>query len=354
MAKEACPPALGNFSCIIPGDMDSDGDMDLFIGGRVVPGNYGLIPQSFLFRNEGAGKWTDVTTTEIGTVGMVTSAIWSDYDLDEDLDLIVVGEWMPVTVFLNDDGNLVKNTISQSSGWWTVIKQADLDDDGDPDYVLGNWGFNTKFKASYEKPLSLFVQDFDNNGKTDFILNWYPPGNDEDYPFATKMDLTEQLPHLKKSILKYEEYAHKTYETLLTSEAREGAIDHQVSYLASAILRNDQGNLQLEALPITAQVAPVFGIVIEDFNDDDKLDIWLGGNFYGLKPEVGRHDSSKGVLLLGNGTCGFEYLTPQQSGIEVVGEVRSTEVLKTDSAFRLLVGRNDSELMVFEPATQKD
>ncbi|MGI8636694.1 MAG: FG-GAP-like repeat-containing protein, partial [Segetibacter sp.] len=287
IAPSAVPPVLGNFSTMEVDDIDGDGDVDMFLGARNVPGNYGLPPRSYLLKNEN-GVWKDIAPPALANVGMVTDASWTDIDSDGDKDLVVVGDWMAVTIFKNENG-LFKNsvTIPHSNGWWNRIKAVDLDGDGDQDFILGNWGLNSKFAATAEKPMTMFVNDFDNNGKSECIINWYPPLDSIAYTFSPKQELTSQLPGLKKQNLRYEDYSNGTYETLFLPEIRSKAIRYETNYLQSAILWNNSGSLELAALPIEAQISPVFGIVADDLDGDGKMDIWLGGNFYALKPQVG-------------------------------------------------------------------
>lgn len=348
--KEKTPPAAGNTSCIKIADFDGDGDKDVFIGGRAVPGNYGLKPRSFLMRRD-ANSWTDITPQELGGIGMVTDAVWTDQDRDGDLDLILVGEWMGVTLFTNDQGTMkMAGVIANSWGWWNCIEAADLDGDGDEDYVLGNWGLNSKFKASPEQPLSMFVKDFDKNGKSEFIINWFAPKDEVSYPFESKMEITAQLPHLKRENLKFEDYAHKRYSDLFTEEELQGALPYKAEYLQSAILWNEQDTQpRLEALPIEAQVSPVFAIAIEDMDGDNIKDIFLGGNFYTLRPVVGRHDANFGVYLKGGPQGSFTYLSPAESGVYVKGEVRDAKVIRnTQGSKLLLVARNNDAVLTFK------
>ncbi len=347
-ATEKTPPAAGNASCIRAADFDKDGDQDVFVGSRAVPGNYGITPRSFLLRNDGNGAWTDITPQELGGVGMVTDATWSDADGDQDLDLIVVGDWMPIIIFRNEGKELKLTNLQTAApytGWWNCIEATDLDGDGDEDYVLGNWGLNSKFRASNKQPLSMFVKDFDNNGKSEFILNWYAPNEAKAYPFASKMDITDQMPHLKKTNLKYDDYAQKNYESLFTAQERQSAIPYKTEVLESSILWNESGTFRLQALPLAAQVAPVFAIAAADFNTDGTTDLWLGGNLYGLKPEMGRQNSSRGILLTQDGNGDFQANSSTQSGISLAGQVRDVVVL--DGGKTLLIARNDAGVLGF-------
>jgi enediyne biosynthesis protein E4 len=348
IAPSAVPPVIGNFSTLEAEDFDRDGDIDIFLGARNVPGNYGLPPRSYLLRND-QGKWSEIAPPSLANVGMVTDASWTDIDADGDKDLVVVGDWMAITIFKNENGMFQnQSTIPNSNGWWNRIEAADLDNDGDPDFILGNWGLNTKFKASPQRSLTMYVNDFDNNGKSEFIINWYPPLDSIAYPFSTKPELTSQLPALKKQILRYEDYGNKTYDSLFSPEIRSRSLRYEVNYLQSAILWNNKGSFELEALPLEAQLSPVFGIVADDIDADGKMDIWLGGNFYALKPQVGRHNASKGVYLKGSGGKSFTYISPRESGIKVEGEVRDAGTIQINGSKRLIVGRNNARVLLFE------
>ena len=343
-AVKSIPPILGNFSTIEAGDIDNDGDDDLFLGARNVPGNYGLPPRSYLLVND-RGVWTDIAPQALGNIGMVTDATWSDVDKDGDKDLIVVGDWMPVHIFYNENGTFDNQKIvPNSSGWWNRVEAADIDGDGDDDFVLGNWGLNTKFKATPARPMTMYVSDFDRNGKSEFIINYYAPLDTIAYPFATKPELTAQIPSLKKQILKYQDYGNKTYEMLFTPDQRSNALRYEANYLESAILWNNNGNVELQALPLEAQLSPVFGIVVSDFDNDSKKDIWLGGNFYELKPQAGRHNASKGVLLKQYDNRVFKYVPNAETGITVTGEVRDATVINNE----LLVARNNDKVLLFK------
>jgi hypothetical protein len=341
----AIPPAIGNFSTIEVSDIDGDGDSDFFLGARAVPGNYGLSPRSYLFRND-KGTWADISSAELGNIGMVTDATWSDYDKDGDKDLIVVGEWMSITIFKNDYGQFTApETIAQSNGWWTRIEADDLDGDGDMDFVVGNWGTNSKFQASSSSPLSLFVKDFDGNGKSEPILNWKAPLDKMQFPFASKRELTDQLPILKKNNNSYKDFVALDYESLFDLKQKEGALQYTCNTLETGVLWNENGRLTFSALPIQAQFSPIFGISIADFDKDGKKDIWLGGNFYNLKPQVGRLDANKGLLLKGLGNKKFNAISNEMSGIKVKGEVRDVVFINR----KLIVARNNDTALIFKP-----
>jgi hypothetical protein len=341
------PPIIGNFSTIEAEDFDRDGDIDLFAGARNVPGNYGLPPRSYLLLNEN-GSWKDIASPTLANVGMVTDAAWADTDADGDKDLVVVGDWMAIHIFINDNGMLNESSIPNSNGWWNRIEAADLDNDGDMDFVVGNWGLNTKFKASPERPLTMYVNDFDLNGKSEFIINWYAPLDSVAYPFSTKPELTSQLPGLKKQILRYLDYGNKTYDSLFSADVRSKSLRYEANYLQSAILWNNNGSFELKALPVEAQLSPVFGIIADDLDNDGKKDIWLGGNFYALKPQAGRHNASKGIFLKGKDNKEFGYVSPRKCGIRVEGEVRDAAVIQLNGSKHLIVARNNAKPLLFE------
>ena len=341
------PPVVGNFSTLEATDIDADGDVDLFLGARVVPGNYGLPPRSYVLRNQN-GQWEDISPQSVAGAGMISDAEWMDIDGDEDDDLIIVGEWMSVLIYTNEDGQLLFNTeIPNSKGWWTRIVSGDLDEDGDLDFVLGNWGTNSKLQAAPGRPLTMQVNDFDGNGKTEFLINWYAPLESRAYPFATKPELTAQLPILRKQVLKYEDYAQETYETLFNAEVRKNSLNYSAERLETCVMWNNEGSFTLEPLPVMAQISPVYAIIIDDLNDDGFADIWLGGNMYDLKPQVGRQDASRGVMLVGGGGHQFSYVPPDRSGIYVEGQVRDAIQIAVGGEKIIFVARNNDSVLAF-------
>lgn len=346
--NSGAPSVRGNFSCLAFSDIDQDGDQDVFVGGRLVPGNYGIPPRSFLLMNEN-GRWRDVASSAVGGAGMVTDACWADIDGDEDEDLVVVSDWGEVRVFRNEKGQLrITAPIAYSKGWWRSIEPADLDGDGDLDFVLGNWGLNTKLSANTSRPITMYVSDFDQNNRSEFIINWWPPLGNRAYPFSTKQEIVQQLPFLQEKLPSHEAYASASYETLFSEEQRQAAIPYQVTTLETSILWNDGGRFSLQALPKEAQLTPVFAIVVDDFNDDQQMDIWLGGNFYAMKKQLGRQDASRGVLLIGKGNRQFEYLNYLESGIRVDGEVRDAQMIESGTGKVLLVARNNDTIQAFK------
>ena len=324
----AVPKMPGSSSCVAASDFDRDGDEDLFVGGRLVPGRYPSSPPSYILENDGKGNFTDTGSSVISGLaglGMVTDAIWTDINGDELPDLIAVGEWMGIQVFKNDGKTLTniseESGTAETQGWWNSIEQGDFDGDGDMDYVLGNFGLNSQLKASAREPVTLYVKDFDANGSLDPILCSYVMG--ESYPVFSKDDLLGQLSMLKSRYVNYSDYAGQKLTDIFTESELQGARVLKAVDFASTYMENKgDTTFTLSPLPAVAQFAPVYGILPGDFNNDGRLDILMGGNFYGSRVKYGRYDANRGVLLLGDGTGGFRASDPSQSGLDIDGEVR--------------------------------
>ena len=344
--------ASTNGSCVAVCDVDGDGDQDVFIGGRSIPGSYGVPPESYLLINDGKGHFTDRTdelAPGLKHIGMVTAACWADVDGDGKPDLIVVGEWMPITIFRNEGGKLVKwKEVPHSSGWWNCIREADVNGDGRPDFILGNLGLNSKIKADPNHPVKLFVGDYNRNGTSVSVLAYYKPDG-KCYPMELRNDLLNQIPSLKDKFPTYASYAGKTIDQVLSRQQREESIKLQAVDLQSSMLINKGGGaFTLSPLPLRAQFSPVYAIDAGDFTGDGHMDLFLGGNFYGIKPELGRYDASYGVFLKGDGHGQFTYWSPEQSGLFVKGQVRDVQSIASQHTLDILVARNNDSALLFE------
>ncbi|MES1218716.1 MAG: VCBS repeat-containing protein [Bacteroidota bacterium] len=322
-------------SCVRAADYDGDGDMDLFVGVRMKPFSYGYPCKGYILQNDGKGNFKDVTeqaAIELKTAGMVTDAQWFDYDRDNKPDLVITGEYMPVRIFHNEGGGKLKEKtreagLENTNGWWNRLQVSDINNDGYPDIVAGNHGENSRFKATQQKPVEMYVSDFDNNGTIEQVITCY--NGDSSYPMVLRHDLVNVLPYLKKKYLKYEDYKNETIGDIFSKEQLSKAVHVEAKLLQSSILLNKgDGKFAVKALPKEAQLSPVYGIGIEDYDGDGKKDIVLGGNFYESKPEAGIYDGSYGLLLKGDGKGGFAVVDTKQSGIRVRGAVRDIITLK--------------------------
>ena len=342
-------------SCVRPVDVDHDGDLDLFVGTRVLPSYYGLPPDQFLLINDGKGNFTDGSDTwapQFKRLGMVTDARWFDYDGNGFPDLIVVGEWMPVTIFKNDGKHLtiVENVpgLDKSEGWWNSIATSDLDGDGDMDFILGNLGLNSKFKPSPKSPISLYVNDFDQNGSMEPIFAFQKEDGKE-YPFALRQDIIKQMSSLKKKFVYYEDYANKSLEDILDKKLMKTATLLHFYEPHSVVLMNEtEKGFRFKPLPVEAQFSPVFGIAAMDVNKDNKMDIVLGGNLFSVKPEVGRYDASHGLVLEGDGQGNFKPVSSLQSGLKLEGQVRHIKVIQTRNGPLLTFVRNNDTVKFYK------
>jgi len=355
-STQGFPDVMINASCVKAGDFDGDGLVDLFIGARVIPGHYGLKPASVLLKNEGKGVFKDVTkeiAPQLLDLGMVTDASWADIDQDGKTELVIVGDWMPVTIMhYEKDGKFkVIQELPNSSGWWNSLTVADVNQDGFPDLVAGNFGLNSRIKADSLHPAKLFTSDFNKNGQTECIPVYYK-SDGKAYPYWMKGELEKEIPGLKKKFLHFKSYAGKEFKEIYSSEELKGATILTVNETRTAVFVNDgKGHFKMQALPLEAQLSPVYASVVYDLNGDGYNDIFLGGNFYGLKPQTGRFDASYGTLLLQGRHQHFHYLAPKQSGLFMKGEVRDAVMLNRAGKNTLvLVARNNDDLLLFQKA----
>lgn len=344
------PELLSSGSCVVPFDMDGDGDLDLFIGGRVVPARYPAAPQSFLLENEG-GIFRDVTNNlapDLSKIGMVTSAVWSDLDADGVAELIVVGEWMPVTVFQKKGETYQNVTVSfeleNTQGWWNKIVASDLDGDGDDDYVLGNLGLNYKFQASEEKPFYVFASDFDQNGSNDIFL---AKENGENLvPVRGRECSSQQVPEIASKFPTYNAFAEAELAEIIDLE-RPGTIRYEVREFANSWLENADGELVLHRLPLEAQFSVINGIVITDLNGDGQQDLITAGNKYEVEIETTRADAGTGNILLGkDGRRGYNSLSSMDSGLFLPENVKGLYSIQLGKNGKrgLLVANNEGPL----------
>ncbi|PYP40617.1 MAG: hypothetical protein DMD48_02890 [Gemmatimonadetes bacterium] len=329
----------------------------IFVGGRVVPGSYGTDPQSTLLRNDGHGHFTDVTAEvapELAHIGMVTDALWIDVDRDGRQDLVVVGEWMPITIFHNTGTKLERmNTpgLEHSAGWWNRIIAADFTGDGLPDFVIGNLGLNTRLRATAAEPATMYVKDFDNNGVTEPIISCYSGG--ESLPLVLRDDLIKALPYLKSRFLKYSNYAGRTPQDIFGSQLKDAIFKKTETFATSLARNNGDGSFTLAPLPLAAQIAPVYGILADDFDQDGKLDLLLAGNFDGVKPDLARMSASYGLFLRGDGAGHFTPVRTAESGFFVPGQVRDIQKLRTRAGDLYIVARNNDRPLFFRATSQR-
>jgi len=352
-SSESLPNEALSGSRVIAADYDSDNDVDLFVGGRVVPWRYGVDPQSMLLRNDGRGRFSDVTdqvAPGLSHVGMVTDAIWRDINSDGQIDLVVVGEWMPITVFRNGgSGRLTMVDVpglEKSHGWWLRIVAGDFTGDGRVDFVVGNLGLNSRLRASQTEPATMHVKDFDGNGFLEQIVACYNQG--KSYPIVMRDGLIKALPQFRTRLVNYNDYAKRSMSEVFTAQEREGAVVKTAYTFATSLVRqNEDGSFTLVLLPREAQVAPVFGILATDVDDNGTADLLLVGNFDGLMPEIGRMSASYGQLLLGDGSGSFTPVRSTASGFFVPGQGRDVQRLRTAHGTRYVVARNNDRPLIF-------
>lgn len=359
----ALPKNLTSKSCVRAADYDKDGDLDLFIGGRVEPGNYPKPVSSFIYRNDSKNnviKFTDISSAAakpLNNIGLVCDAVWTDFNNDGWQDLILAGEWMPLKFLKNNKGSF--EDISSSTGlvnvlgWWNSIVPGDFDNDGDMDYIAGNTGENTFYKGSKQFPVSIYGKDFDNNGVLECIPTKYikdKKGVLREYTTHTRDDVVDQMPFIKKRFLTYKSFAEATVDQLFTPEEMKGAFKLQANFFENAFIRNDgNGKFAITALPAIAQFSCFNGMIADDFDGDGNLDMLAVGNDYGTEVSVGRYDACNGLLLKGDGQGGFLPLSILQSGWFVPGNAKALVKLRSANGKMLLAAsQNRNDLKVFE------
>ncbi|RLD72057.1 MAG: hypothetical protein DRI98_03335, partial [Bacteroidetes bacterium] len=339
-------------ACVRAADFDHDGVTELFVGTRLRPFLYGVPVNGYLLENDGRGNFTNVSeqiAPELREVGMLRDMQWVDVDGDGDQDMILAGDWMRLKLFINKNGTFCENREafgSETSGWWNCIATGDFDGDGDSDFVAGNHGLNSRFKASAERPVSMYVNDFDLNGSAEQIICVYE--GDSSYPMALKHDLTRQIPVLLKKYPRYELYKEQTIHNMFAPEQLTNAIQLDVAQLKTSLFINDgSGHFTIRELPVETQFSTVMAAETGDFNGDGNVDLLLGGNLYHVKPEVGRYDASYGHFLEGDGQGGFKVVPPLLSGFRLAGEIRDIQTIQTPTGTVLVIARSNEPLQLF-------
>jgi len=341
-------------SCVRPCDFDKDGITELFIGARLKPFGYGIPVNGYLLENDGKGHLTDVTSRlapGLNRIGMIRDMIWCDVDSDGDQDIIIAGDWMPLVVFINDNGSFrqLKDAFpgGKTNGWWSCLAAGDFNGDGHIDFIAGNHGLNSRFKADPEKPVTMYVSDFDNNGAVEQVVCQYSGG--KSYPIALKHDLIARVPNLAAKFPTYESYKDKQIQDIFSEEQLKSSVRLEADLLETSLFLNDgTGHFSKAALPEEIQYSPVYSLLATDIDSDGKPDILAGGNLYSVKPEVGRYDASFGSVLEGDGKGGFKNIQAGISGFRLDGEVRNILEVKTAAGRKILVAKSNGPLQVFE------
>jgi hypothetical protein len=349
---DAFPELNVSGSVVAAADYNKDGFLDLFVGGRVRPGEYPLAPESVLLKNKGRhGEVRFEKDPQHGfltNLGMVTAALWTDFNNDTWPDLIVAGEFTPIRIFLNKSGVLkeISETtgLRHTNGWWNSIAAGDFDEDGDMDYILGNLGLNSRYKASPEEPLCIYAKDYDKNGQIDPVMCYYIDG--ENYVAHSRNDLIEQINAMRGRFRTYSDYAKATFEESFMKEELTDAYVVKSEIFANSYLNNlGNGKFELSALPRIAQIAPMYGMLVGDYNGDRHLDLLSVGNFYSGEVFSGQYDASIGWLLAGDGDGGFVPIDVRESGFFVPGDAKGLVSLWNGDRQLILASINNGPLV---------
>ena len=340
--SQSLPAEVENGSCVKTIDIDRDGDLDLFVGGWVKPFRFPASDESFLLINDGKAHFTK---RSLGRLGMVSDVAVLDADRDGWPDVVLVGEWMPVTVLINHKGQLTtehQKIYENLAGWWNRIEKADLDGDGDEDLVVGNLGLNTQIRATTEQPATLTYDDFDQNGTLDFFMSYLIDG--KVHPAYSRDEICEQMPSLRKRFTTYQAYADATLENCFDEQQLQQAQKLQINELRTLVLENDNGTFVPHALPMVAQYAPVYGILTDDFDKNGTTDLLLMGNNSRMRLRIGKVDANHGLVLSNRGGWQFSEVSSAKTGLFVRGDVRDVERVGST----LLIGVCNGKLQSFK------
>jgi hypothetical protein len=361
----ALPQNYTSKLCVRAFDYNKDGKQDLFVSGRVEPGRYHKPVSSFIFRNDsenGRAKFSDVTSDVapgLKEIGLVCDALFTDFNDDGHVDLLLIGEWMPVTFFKNENGkfkNITATTgVQDKQGWWSSIVAGDFRNTGRTDYIIGNVGLNTLYKASDSHPVYITAADFSGNGGYLAIPSLYLPdkqGELKEFPANGRDDIVERWPVLKKKYELYSRFAYATMDSILTQDKKPETLRLKANMLQSCYLRNDgNGKFALLPLPISAQVSVINGMIADDFDSDGNLDVLINGNDYGTDISIGRYDAMNGLMLKGDGKGGFSPLSIQQSGVYIPGNGKAlVKLLGANGNYLVAASQNRDNLRMFELA----
>ena len=369
LKENAIPQNFTSKFCVRAADYDHDGDLDLFVAGRVDPWNYPKPVSSFIFRNDTRSsivKFTEVTKTvakDLLNIGLTCDAVFTDFDNDGWLDLMLAGEWMPITFLKNNKGifvNITANSgLAAELGWWNTIAPADYDNDGDIDYIVGNLGTNSFYRADKKYPVTIIAKDFDNNGSFDAFPFMYLPTSQDNpdknnFPAQTRDDAIKQMIGIRKSFQNYKTFASATLPEILSREQLKNALKLEANQLQSVLIKNDgNGKFSLYPLPLQAQYSVLNGMVTDDFNGDGNMDVLINGNDYGTEVSVGRYDALNGLLLKGDGNGGFFPCSILQSGIFIPGNGKALVKLKSaTNKYLIAASQNRGPLKIFESKQQ--
>lgn len=358
-AKDALPDMTGSGSCVVPCDYDGDGDIDLFVGGRQIPGKYPFPASSHILRNDskpGKVVFTDVTADaapQLNKIGMVTDAVFADIDGDGKKDLIVVGEWMSIRIFKNKGDKFEditqKSGLSHETGWWNCIIAGDLNHDGHIDLVAGNLGLNYKYKASQKYPFEIYAKDFDNNGTLDLVLGYYY--NDTLFPVYGRDRSAEQTPFIRQKFPAYKDFAKATLSDIYGAENLKSALNYKATNFASCYFENKgDGTFTVHPLPNLAQLSSVNSMIMEDIDGDGNLDLVIAGNMYGSEVVTTRNDASIGLYLKGDGKGNFKAVPATESGLFIDGDVRKINLihLGSNKDRAIIVAKNNSLMQMIK------
>ncbi|MEM9324473.1 MAG: VCBS repeat-containing protein [Bacteroidota bacterium] len=351
LQERALPSSGFNTSVVVPWDIDKDGDLDLFVGSRSTPGVYGLSPRSYIYQNDGKGMFRDLSSrysSELRSLGMVTDAKLTDVNGDGDQELVIVGEWMAPLVLelVGNKLEVMPTALSSMSGWWYALSTADVDGDGDEDWVLGNRGENFYFTADSTQPARLWLKDFDDNGTVEKIMTRWIDGKDK--PLALKRELTEQLPALKKKNLKHAEYAVQGMRDLFSDVELADAQVLEATWFQSIVAINKgEGHFEVQVLPREVQFSCVCDIACTDLNGDGAIDLIMGGNDAGFMPQYSKLDASHGHILINDGEGTFRRMQTVDSGLFIPGDLRQILALEIGDTPHYLFGRNNDYPMIY-------